>query len=156
MPDLWDGREETKGGGMSIIIVCDKHKAIDCVVCDLASTRKELEALKNKTCSCGGHLMTLCPLCDSDFDSGETVLATLDSTRKELENFREFSTRQMDDLQQENSKVRGKLEALKGPLCEHAWLELHGHPAAYECKKCKLIIAAVEDKPKEGGENKSD
>ena len=33
-------------------------------------------------------------------------------------------------------------EGEKDAPCEHAWLELHGHPAAYECKKCKLIIAA--------------
>ena len=44
------------------------------------------------------------------------VKIELERTRKELENFREFSTRQMDDLQQENSKVRGKLEALKGKV----------------------------------------
>ena len=69
----------------------------------------------------------------------------------ECEALRAFAKRQLNEIQVENSNLRSELEALKGPLCEHAWLELHGHPAAYECKKCKLIIAAVEDKPKEGG-----
>ena len=51
-------------------------------------------------------------------------------------------------LREKNVKDRAIIEEFEGRKprkdapCEHAWIELHGHPAAYECKKCKLIIAA--------------
>ncbi len=25
------------------------------------------------------------------------------------------------------------------PPCDHKWMGLYGHPAAYECKKCKAL-----------------
>ena len=43
----------------------------------------------------------------------------------------------LNDIKLRNRKVLNVLsQKNKEENCNHIWLELHGHPAALECKKC--------------------